>query len=69
MENKELKKIIQTQAVKLDITGVMQLTDMCELSYERVSKVWRGDTTAKIADVALVAGKLGLKIKFVSEGK
>ena len=65
MQNKELKDIIQNQAVKMDIKGVMELTSMCDLSYERVSKVWRGDTSTKLADVALVADVLGLKIKFV----
>lgn len=66
MKNKELKEIIQTAAIKQDIKGVMELTDCTLLSYERVSRVWRGDTSAKLSDVSAVANVLGLKIKFVS---
>ena len=46
----------------------MALTEKCDLSYERVSRVWSGSVNAKLSDVAHVAGVLGLKIKFVSEG-
>ncbi len=67
MQNKELKQIIQTQAIKKDINGVMALTELCDLSYERVSRVWSGSTSAKLSDVAHVADVLGLKIKFVSK--
>jgi hypothetical protein len=69
MENKELKKIIRQAALNNDINGVMELTKSCDLSYERVSRVWGGSTTAKLSDVAHVADKLGLKLKFVSKGE
>ncbi len=69
MQNKELKEIIQTQAIKKDINGVMALLKLCDLSYERVSRVWSGSTSAKLSDVAHVANVLGLKIKFVDKGE
>lgn len=68
MTNQELKQIIQQAAVKNNINGVMALTEKCDLSYERVSRVWSGSVNAKLSDVAHVADVLGLKIKFISKG-
>lgn len=65
MENRELKRIIQDTAEDKGINGVMALTDLCDLSYERVSRVWGGSVSAKLSDVAHVADVIGLKIKFV----
>ena len=65
MENKELKKIIRQGALDSGIDGVMALTAKCDISYERVSRVWQGSVNAKLCDVAHVADKLGLKIKFI----
>ncbi|HHZ69073.1 MAG TPA: hypothetical protein EYN54_02060 [Methylococcaceae bacterium] len=67
MENRELKRIIQDAAEDLGYKGVMELTDACDLSYERVSRVYGGSTLAKLSDVAHVASVLGLKIKFVNK--
>ena len=69
MESIELKKIIRTAAIKQGIEGVMALTEKCDLSYERVSRVYSGSTSAKLSDVAHVAGVLGLKIKFIEKGE
>ena len=65
MQNRELKRIMQEAAEDLGYTGVMELTKDCDLSYERVSKVYRGSTSSKLSDVAHVASILNLKIKFV----
>ncbi len=67
MENLELRSIIRTAALKKDIAGVMALTEICDLSYERVSRVWSGSVSAKLSDVAHIADKLALKIKFVGK--
>ena len=67
MENAELKMIIRTAAAKRGIDGVMALTEECDLSYERVSRVWGGSVSAKLSDVAHVADVLGLKIKFINK--
>ena len=69
MENAELKEIIRTAAIKKGIDGVMALTKKCDLSYERVSRVYGGSVSAKLSDVAHVADVLGLKIKFVDKGE
>jgi hypothetical protein len=68
MTNQELKESIRTAAVKAGVNGVMELTRMCDISYERVSRVWAGSTSAKISDVAHVADVLGFGIKFVKKG-
>jgi len=67
MESRELKRIIQEATEDAGISGVMELTKACDISYERVSRVYRGDTSAKISDVAHVASALGFKIKFIKE--
>ncbi len=69
MENRELKHIIQDAAEDKNIKGVMDLVGRCDISYERVSRVWSGSVSAKLCDVAHVAGVLGMKIKFVSLGE
>ena len=69
MENRELKRIIQDGAEDNGINGVMALTELCDLSYERVSRVWSGSVSAKLSDVAHVADVIGLKIKFVDKGE
>ena len=62
---KELKRIVQETADDQGITGVMQLNELCtELSYERVSKVWHGNTSAKFSDVEYVLSVLGIKLKW-----
>lgn len=63
--NKELKNIVQTSAEDKGITGVMKLNELCtELSYERVSKVWHGNTSAKFSDVEYVLGVIGIKLRW-----
>lgn len=69
MNNKELKSIIQKAAIDNDINGVMELVAKCDLSYERVSRVWEGALNAKLSDVIHVADVLGLKLKFISKGE
>ena len=64
-ECKELKEIVRTAAAKQGIDGVMKLTAMCDgLIYERVSKVWHGNTSAKFCDVERVLDVLGLKVRW-----
>jgi hypothetical protein len=62
---KELKNIVQDAAEAKGITGVMKLTELCsELSYERVSRVWHGNTSAKFSDVEYVLSVLAIKIRW-----
>lgn len=69
MKNRELKRIIQEATEDAGINGVMALTKLCDISYERVSRVYGGSVSAKLSDVAHVAHVLGLKIKFVRLGE
>lgn len=64
-ECKELKIIVREAAASADIDGVMALTALCaDLSYERVAKVWHGNTAAKFCDVEYVLSVLDIKIKW-----
>jgi hypothetical protein len=69
MENRELKRLIQERAEDIGINGIMKLVDRCDISYERVFKVWNGSHEAKLKDVKHVLNVLGLKIKYVIEGE
>ena len=69
MTNNELKMIIREAALRQGLKGVMELTAISPLSYERTSKVWQGSKDAKLKDVIDVADVLGLKIKFVIKGE
>ena len=41
------------------INGVLQMAEHCGLSYERTVRVWKGNTSAKVADVITVLSSLG----------
>lgn len=64
-ECKELKKIVRDAAYSKGITGVMALTKLCDdLTYERVSRVWHGNTSAKFCDVEYVLNILNIKVRW-----
>jgi hypothetical protein len=61
----ELKTIVRDAAHESKIDGVMALTELCtDLSYERVSKVWHGNTSAKFCDVEYVLSILNIKVRW-----
>lgn len=60
----DLSEAVRKAAEENGVGGVMDLSERCDLSYERVSRVWRGDKSAKIADVELVMKKLGYVVSF-----
>ena len=62
--NKALKAIVHKAAKENGITGIMALTEVSPISYERTRKVWDGVTTAKISDYVDVMSALGYEIKF-----
>jgi biotin synthase-related radical SAM superfamily protein len=68
MNNKQLSKIVQDAAKEKGIEGVMALTKVSPLSYERTRKVWDGVKEAKISDYIDVMKTLGRELKFVSKG-
>ena len=60
----ELINAVRMAAEDSGITGVMELTRHCGLSYERTRRIWEGDTTAKVADVQKVMESMGYTIKY-----
>ena len=57
-----IKEAVQKAAIDNDINGVLQMAAHCGLSYERTVRVWKGDHSAKIADVITVLSSVGLKL-------
>lgn len=58
----DLSKAVQKAAIDNNIGGVVALSEHCKLSYERTVRVWKGEHTAKIADVIQVLSSVGLKL-------
>ena len=62
---KELRAIVRDAAEDEGIKGVMALDKLCvDLTYERVSKVWHGNITAKFCDVEYVLSILNIKVRW-----
>lgn len=68
MDNKQLSDLIRGAAKKQGINGVMAMTSISPVSYEKTRKVWDGVTTAKISDYIAVMGVLGYELKFIRKG-
>ena len=64
-ECKELRVIVRDAAEDMGIMGVMALDKLCtKLTYERVSRVWHGNTSAKFCDVEYVLNVLNVKVRW-----
>ena len=64
-ECKELRTIVRDAAEDMGIMGVMALDKLCtELTYERVSRVWHGNTSAKFCAVEYVLNVLNVKVRW-----
>lgn len=57
-----ISEAVQKAADDNDINGVIAMAEHCKLSYERTVRVWKGDNSAKIADVITVLSSVGLKL-------
>jgi len=55
-----ISEAVQQAAKDNNIGGVVAMAKHCKLSYERTVRVWKGDNSAKIADVMTVLGSVGL---------
>ncbi len=55
----EVKKV----AAKSEITGVMEMTERCGLSYERTRRVWEAHKNVSLADVRQVLNSIGYDLK------
>lgn len=58
-----ISNAVQKAAIDNGINGVVAMAEHCGLSYERTVRVWKGDNSAKIADVMEVLSSVGLKLK------
>lgn len=62
---RELRDIVRDAAEEQGIMGVMALDKLClDLTYERVSRVWHGNTSAKFCDVEYVLSILNKKVRW-----
>ena len=60
----ELKQVIRMAAAKKGLSGIMELTKACGITYPRTVKLWNGDTSGKLADLQIVCKTLDIKIKY-----
>ena len=58
-----ISEAVQKAADDNGIGGVVAMADHCKLSYERTVRVWKGDHSAKLADVITVLGSVGLTLR------
>ncbi len=57
-----ISEAVQKAAIDNGIKGILHLVEHCGIPYPRVVRIWRGDNSAKIADVITVLSSLGLKL-------
>jgi len=69
MTNKQLSKLVQDAAQAKGYQGIMALTNVSPISYERTRKVWNGVKEAKISDYIEIMDFLGYKLKFIIKGE
>lgn len=64
----DARAAVKSAMVDREVNGVMGLTEMSPLSYERTGKVFRGDFSAKFGDYVDVMNELGYDVEFVKRG-
>lgn len=57
-----ISEAVQQAADDNGIGGVVAMAEHCKLSYERTVRVWKGDHSAKLADVITVLSSVGLRL-------
>ena len=57
-----ISEAVQQAADDNGIGGVVAMAEQCKLSYERTVRVWKGDHSAKLADVITVLSSVGLRL-------
>jgi len=65
----KMGEAVQKAAIDNGINGVMEMSKHCGLSYERTVRVWKGDTSAKFADVFTILDSLGKKLAIEDKGE
>jgi hypothetical protein len=59
----DIGEAVQEAAKSSGIGGVVAMAEHCGLSYERTVRVWKGDHSAKLADVITVLSSVGLILR------
>lgn len=62
MTKEQLSKTIQKAAIDKGVSGVMELCEICNMSYARTVKAWKGDKTITLSDLSIVCDALDLDI-------
>ncbi len=57
-----ISEAVQQAAADNNINGILALVEHCGIPYPRLVRIWKGDNSAKIADVIAVLSSLGLKL-------
>lgn len=58
----EISEAVKKAAKDNGIDGVLAMAEHCGIPYPRLSRIWRGDNSAKLADVHVALKSLGLKL-------
>ena len=58
----EIKEAVQKAAIDNNISGILEMVEHCGIPYPRLVRIWKGDNSAKVADVMTVLSSLGLKL-------
>ena len=66
----DVSRVVQKGAVDAKVNGVLKLVEHCGIPYPRLVRMWKGDDSAKIADLKTVLKSLGLEldVKPISKG-
>ena len=59
----EIKEAVRKAAIDNNINGILEMVKHCGVPYPRLVRIWKGDNSAKLSDVKIVLGSLGLKLK------
>lgn len=60
-----LAEKVKQAAAQSEITGVLAMAECAGLSYERTVRVWKGNESARLADVRQVLNSIGYDLKVV----
>ena len=57
-----ISQAVKKAANDSDINGILALVEHTGVPYPRLARIWKGDNSAKVADVITVLSSLGLKL-------
>jgi hypothetical protein len=63
----DLKELISEAVEAKGISGIMELTELCQIDYRKVKPVWDGSKQSKFFIVEEILNSLGYKLKAVPQ--